>query len=57
MGAELLIPLVVKVGIEAAYHLIKLSQQNRLPTEEEWQKLIALSQKKYEDYVGEPVKP
>lgn len=55
-GAELLIPLIIKVGIEAAYHIVKVTRENKMPTEEEWQTLLTISQKTYDDYMKGPAK-
>lgn len=49
-GLEILIPLIIRAGVEGAYHIIKLVKENKEPTEEDWQKLIMLSRKKYDDY-------
>ena len=48
-----LIPIIAKYGVEFAYKLWGNIKNNNEPTEADWQALIELSNKTYEDYLNE----
>lgn len=48
-----LIPVMVKYGVEFAYQLWANIKSDKEPTQEDWDKLLALSTKTYDDYVNE----
>jgi hypothetical protein len=51
MGWEILIPIIAREGILVAAKLWQLARTNTEPTQKDWDELIVLSQKKYDDYV------
>lgn len=54
MGWELLIPIIAREGILVAAKLWQLFQTKAEPTQADWDELLALSRKTYDDYVKKP---
>jgi hypothetical protein len=53
MSWTTLIPIIVKYGVPYAYDFWTIVTTHTEPTEEAWQKLLALSQKSYGSYISE----
>lgn len=49
----ILAPIIARHGIEFAYKLAALMKSNNEPTEEDWQALRSLAQKRFDDYLME----
>jgi hypothetical protein len=53
MNWATLIPIIVRYGVPYAYDFWKIVTTHTEPTEEAWQKLLALSEKSYSSYISD----
>jgi hypothetical protein len=48
-----LVPIIARYGVEFGYNLWKTIQEKGEPTEEQWQALLTLARKPYDQYIAE----
>ena len=53
MNWALLLPIIIREGIPTAMRLWQLLKEDSPVTQEDWDALIVLSQKTYDDYIAE----
>ena len=53
MNWAILLPIIIRDGIPAAMEIWKLIQGDKKVSQEDWDRLLKLSQKTYDDYIKE----
>ena len=53
MNIAVLLPIIIRDGIPAAMRIWQLLKESREISQEDWDALIALSEKTYDDYIRE----